>query len=403
MFLCDEPCIHQIMPFFHEKRIKRHVVGKVHNFFAVTAPGFETLCLAELTSLGLEGRAVPGGVEFAGNLQACYLANLCLRTAGRILMRVHSFRATSFPVLERAASRFPWELFLLRGPAPRLHVTTHHCRLHHTTAIAERVLSGIQKQLGHAADGADKPADAAEVRPQVFIRGTDDRFVVSIDSSGENLYLRGIKVHRGRAPVRETIAAAVLMHAGFTGAEVLVDPMCGTGTFSLEAALMAKRIPPGWFRSFAFTSWPAFRKQRWEFMRRKAAERFEILKAPRIFASDIDPDACSLLEEVSCAKGLADAVSVSIHDFFEIDPARLADRPGVVVLNPPYGRRIGKPAESRNLTRTVIDRLCGKFQGWKFILLVPEDRYIPSMPPSVLSYRVLHGGLRVKVIVGEIR
>jgi putative N6-adenine-specific DNA methylase len=394
---------HPIMPPSLEKRIKRRVIGKVHNFFAVTVPGFEALCLAELTSLGLEGRAVLGGVEFAGNLQACYLANLYLRTAGRILMRVHSFRVTSFPAMENAASRFHWELFLQRGPTPRVQVTTHHCRLHHTTAIAERVLRGIQKRLEQSADAAVKPADGCDVRQQVFIRGTDDRFAVSVDSSGENLYLRGLKVHRGRAPVRETIAAAVLMYAGFTGAEVLIDPMCGTGTFSLEAALMAKRIPPGWFRSFAFTSWPAFRRPRWEYMKRKAAERFETLDAPRIFASDIDPEACNALAEGIRADGLGDAVSVSRHDFFELDPWRLSDSPGVVVLNPPYGRRIGKPAESRNLIRAVIDRLCGKFQGWKFILMVPQNRYLPSMPSSVLGYRFLHGGLRVKVVVGEIR
>lgn len=386
-----------------EKRIKRRVIGNVHDFFAVTAPGIETLCLAELASLGVEGKLVPGGVEFAGSLQACYLANLCLRTAGRVLMRIHSFRAWSFPALEKEASRFHWELFLRPGLAITLRVATHHCRLYHTAAIAERVLSGIQKRMEVSSDAAAKPEGASDIRQQIFIRGTDDRFVVSIDSSGDNLHLRGLKLHRGRAPLRETIAAAVLMYAGFTGAEVLVDPMCGTGTFSLEAALMAKRIPPGWFRKFAFMSWPAFRSQRWEYIKRKAAERFEILDAPRIFASDIDPDACSALAEGIRGGGLADAVSVSCHDFFELDPERLGVCPGVVVLNPPYGRRIGKAAESRNLIRAVVDRLCSKFRGWKFILIVPEDRHVPGIPASAMNYRVLHGGLRVKAMVGDIR
>jgi putative N6-adenine-specific DNA methylase len=193
------------------------------------------------------------------------------------------------------------------------------------------------------------------------------------------------------------------MLAGFTGAQTLIDPMCGTGTFSLEAALIAKRIPPGWFRSFGFTYWPAFRRPRWEFLKRKAAERIETLEAPRVFASDIDPEACRALEESVRKNGLEDAVSVSRRDFFEIDPRHHIDLPGWVVVNPPYGRRIGKLAESRNLIRNVIDRLCRTFRGWKFILVVPADRSMPSMPPSVQRYRFFHGGLRVMVIVGDIK
>jgi putative N6-adenine-specific DNA methylase len=385
-----------------EKRLKRHVIGRAHDFFAVTAPGLETLCLGELASLGLEGRAVRGGVEFAGPLHACYLANLCLRTASRVLMRVHSFRVTSFPALEKEAVRFPWELVVPPGTLPKLHVTTHHCRLHHTDGIAERVLSGIMGRPGQTTATAEPP-DPSEPGPRVFIRGTDDRFVVSIDSSGENLYVRGVKTHRGEAPLRETIAAALLMGAGFTGVEPLIDPMCGTGTFSLEAALMAKRMPPGWFRSFAFTRWPAFRRERWEYLRRKAAEGFQILDAPAIFASDIDSDACRALEESIRAHGIADAVAVSRGDFLELDPRSLADHPGWVVLNPPYGRRIGKPAESRNLIRAVIDRLYAEYRGWKFILVIPEGRSIPTIPGPAMDYRLIHGGLMVRVIMGEIR
>jgi putative N6-adenine-specific DNA methylase len=282
-----------------EKRIKRHVIGKAHDFFAVTAPGFEELCLAELAALGLNGRPVPGGVGFTGRLLDCYLANLSLRTANRVLMRAFSFTAAHFSELESQLSAFAWELFLKPGTVQKVNVTTHRCRLHHTDAIAERVRDGIKGRL--------QPFNAAgqtSTPQQVFVRGMRDRFTVSIDSSGENLYLRGLKTHPGRAPLRETIAAAALMRGGFTGAETLLDPMCGTGTFSLEAALVAKNIPPGWYRSFAFTGWPGFRAQRWDHLRRKRAETFRALSSPRIFASDLDPEACSALEASLRAHGL---------------------------------------------------------------------------------------------------
>ena len=291
-----------------EKRIKRHVVGQAHDFFAVTAPGFEDLCRAELAALGLKGRAVAGGVEFTGRLHEGYLANLSLRTANRVLMRVHSFQAVHFSELERQITAFAWELFLKPGSLHKIHVTTHHCRLHHTDAIAERIRKGIEGRLHPFGE-----AGPAAVFQQVFVRGLHDRFTVSIDSSGANLYLRGIKTHTGRAPLRETIAAAALMRGGFTGVETLLDPMCGTGTFSLEAALIAKHIPPGWFREFAFTGWPGFRPQRWDHLRRKSAERFTALSAPLIFASDLDAEACAALAaSLDVARELATGVIVTI-------------------------------------------------------------------------------------------
>ncbi|MCK7469472.1 MAG: THUMP domain-containing protein [Desulfomicrobium escambiense] len=148
--------------------------------------------VGELESLGITGAAVEGGVEFSGRLQAAYLANLCLRTANRILLRVHEFRATNFRALAQEAAAFPWELFIAPGALLRIHVTTHHCRLHHSDAIAERVQNAITERLS--------AFSVAEARMplQIFIRGVDDRFTASLDSSGENLYRRGIKPMRAR-------------------------------------------------------------------------------------------------------------------------------------------------------------------------------------------------------------
>ena len=380
-----------------EKRIKRHLIGKSHDFFAVTAPGFEELCLAELAALGLNGRAVAGGVEFAGRLPDGWLANLHLRTASRILMRAHAFQAAHFSELERQIGAFAWELFLKPGTLQKINVTTHRCRLHHTDAIAERVRDGIERRLQPFGS-----AGPAAVGQQVFVRGTRDRFTVSIDSSGENLYLRGLKTHPGRAPLRETIAAAALMRGGFTGAETLLDPMCGTGTFSLEAALIAKNIPPGWFRDFAFMGWPGFRPRRWDHLRRKASEGVTALSSPRIFASDIDPGACSALEASLRTHGLSDAAAVACRDFFTLNPQDVGDRPGVVVINPPYGRRLGKISESLELTRAIIARVRDHYPGWTFILVTPVGRDLLFAGIPVEVYPFFHGGLSVNVVVGRV-
>ena len=112
------------------------------------------------------------------------------------------------------------------------------------------------------------------MQQRLFIRGVDDRFSVSIDSSGDLLYKRGIKTLAGTAPVRETLAAAILMLAGYSGNEALVNPMCGSGTFAVEGALMARNIPPGWNRSFAFMGWPGFRPAQWRHIRNAAEKRF---------------------------------------------------------------------------------------------------------------------------------
>ena len=258
------------------KRIKRHVVGRKRNYFASVATGFERVCSKELSSLPLSAHetvATDGGVEFSGHLQDCYLANLHLRTASRILLRITAFTSTNFRQLEKKIAAIPWELYLDACSRPQIHVTTRHCRIYHTAAIANRFSEAIARHLQVPAAG-DRSDLAAPSSQRIFVRGVDDRFTVSIDSSGTHLYKRGLKKHPGTAPLRETLAAASLMLAGYDPHQPLVDPMCGTGTFSLEAALMAKNIPPGWYRDFAFCRWPSYRKKRFEHLRRQAENYF---------------------------------------------------------------------------------------------------------------------------------
>ena len=236
----------------------------------------------------------------------------------------------------------------------------------------------------------------------IYARGIDDRFTLSMDSSGEHLYKRGIKKHAGTAPLRETAAAAALIIAGYTGSDPLIDPMCGTGTFALEAALMAKNIPPGWFRDFAFMGWPSYRPKRWEYLKSQCHNEFTSSKRPIIWASDADVAACSQLRECLANFNLSDAVNVDRSNFFDLIPTDLTDQTGLVAINPPYGRRIGSHAESQQLYKAICERLKQHYLGWNVVLMVPDKKQAKRIPFDLNRYPVAHGGLKAVLMTGRI-
>jgi len=386
------------------KRIKRHVIGREHTFFAATSPGLETICLQELLKLGPvvgKARATAGGVEFEERLDVCYQANLNLRSANRILMRVDTFKSSNFRQLEKTLDGIPWELYLQPDSLLKIQVATKHCRLHHSSAIAARFQKAITIRLSQI-QPAHETHEISSAPQNIFVRGIDDCFSVSIDSSGELLYKRGLKKHSGKAPLRETLAAAALLMTGYDGGVPLIDPMCGTGTFSLEAALMAKNIPAGWFRDFAFTRWPSFLKKRWNYIRRQSALGFAKPEQPIIFASDTDPAACQKLEGCIQRKGLTDAIRVHQEDFFDLDPRKLSDQTGVICINPPYGRRLGDPYDSQKKFHAICDRLESDYSGWKLVLIAPSRKLAGAVPFPAKFYPILHGGLKRVLMIGKI-
>lgn len=386
------------------KRIKRHVIGRSRTYFAATAPGFESVCFEELQAIGppMENACtVPGGVEFKGRLIDCYRANLHLRTANRVLLRIHNFRASSFSQLESKTAQIPWELYLRPEFSPRIRTSTQHCRLYHSDAISQRLMKSIAKSVVIDMNSGGRKEKSLPA-PDIFVRGVDDQFTVSIDSSGENLYKRGLKIQSGPAPLRETIAAAALLQAGYRGSEPVIDPMCGTGTFSLEAALMAKNMPPGWFREFAFMGWPSFQKKQWEYLKQQCQMHFTGPAVPLIFASDKDPTACKLLAQRITENRLSDAVQVTRRDFFDFRPRDLTDQTGLVALNPPYGRRLENCDKSEQLFMKICTRLKREYKGWKVILISPNKKLARKVPFRLTKHPISHGGLQPVMMIGTI-
>jgi putative N6-adenine-specific DNA methylase len=387
-----------------KKRIKRHVIGRKRQFFAATAPGLETICREELRVLlpsGTPMAIVEGGVKFEGRLHDCYLADLNLRTANRLLMRIESFHAANFRELEKNLIAVPWELFILQDTPTHIRVTSRHSRLYHKDAVAGRVQASIALRFAQN-EFSGEASPEPTVTQQIFVRLSDNRFTLSIDSSGDLLHKRGIKPRAAKAPIRETLAAAALILSGYTGTEPLVDPMCGSGTFAIEAALIAQKIPPGRFRDFAFMEWPSFQPKRWQHMKQAAEKKIVQTNTPFIFASDRDDRAVCELEDSVTQHGLSGIVAVSTRDFFDLSPTELTNRPGLVTLNPPFGRRLGSRRESETLFLSVCERLKKEYTGWKFILIAPSPRLAGMVPFRSTTHLLPHGGLKVALMTGRI-
>jgi putative N6-adenine-specific DNA methylase len=385
------------------KRVKRHVIGPVHTFFAATSPHLEALCFNELKKLSppLESvQITAGGVEFKGRLQDCYAANLLLRIPSRILMRIAEFKVTNFRQLEKKLSHIPWELFIHPFVKRAFTIKTRHSRLYHKAAIGESMENCIAMRMRSMLNNTLDPLQENGIQ-QVFLRAMEDRFTVSIDTSGELLFKRGLKHHTGKAPIRETLAAAILTYAGYTAKEPLVDPMCGSGTFSLEAAMQVRHMPPGMYRKFIFMTWPAFKERQWEYIKKISAKQMENVKKTLVFASDRDLSMCSNLEDVSKQFELSDTIKVMHKDFFEWKPADITRQKGLVVLNPPFGIRMGAKQIPPGYYDEILQKLKKDYQGWRMAILVPSKRSLNKIPESFKIVPVYHGGLNLSLLVGK--
>lgn len=385
------------------KRIRRHVSGRLRPYFIVTSPGFETLCFRELMSLPLtekDARIVKGGIEFNGRLVDCWLANLCLKTATRVLMRIVEFSATNFRQLDRHLANIPWEIFLHSDSIPALHVTTKHSRLYHSDAVQDHIRNAISRRFHQQESPAADSHEPCKQEQKIFVRAMDDLFTLSVDSSGANLYKRGIKTLGGIAPIRETTAAAILELCGFSGQAPLIDPMCGTGTFSIEGAMIAQGIAAGTFRSFAFMNWPSFDLNRWNYLKRQYEPKPS--GHPKIFASDTDPRAMEKLIHIISRHSFCRIITASRKDFFDINPSDLTDQKGLVVINPPYGIRIGAAVQSEHLFFHICRKLAKDFRGWKVALIGPLKCRPDQIPFEGELRPLLHGGIRRSLLLGQI-
>jgi putative N6-adenine-specific DNA methylase len=371
--------------------------------FAVCAPGLEAVLGSELAALGIAGTPEPGGVAWTGGPERLYLANLHLRTASRVTVLAASFRARSFIELERHADRVPWDRWIAAGGAVALRVTSRRSKLYHERAIAERIHAAVERRVGSAA----LPSGAAAGDGQgqlVIVRFHRDRCLVRVDASGDRLHRRGYRQAVARAPLRETLAAAVLLGSGWRTDAPLVDPLCGSGTIPIEAALMACRVPPGMAtagrvpRAFAFADWPDFDAPLWERVLERARDGMLATAPGPILGSDRDEGAIESAAANARRAGVASSVEWSVRPLSALDaPAG----PGWLLANPPYGERVGERGRLRDLYAALGRTARERLPGWT-VGILGADRLLEGHTGLELRERfsTTNGGIPVRLLVG---
>lgn len=355
--------------------------------FLMTAPGLEQALYAEVREHRYKAaKVVPGGVMVRGKWPEVWRANLELRGAGRVIARLASFRARQLVDLQARARAFDWGRFLRPDVPVRVEATCRASRIYHSGAAAERIERALVEALG-----APVSPDA-----EVCIRARidNDEVVIGLDTSGELLHRRGYKEAIAKAPLRETMAALFLRQCGFEGREPVLDPMCGSGTFVIEAAEWAAGLQPGRGRTFAFEKFASFDADAWQRLR-SAPPVSSAGPALHFFGSDRDAGAVAMASANAERSGV-----VHLTDFrrLAVSDVERPDGPaGLVMVNPPYGSRIGDRGKLLPLYRALGQTLLSRFSGWRVGLVTTEAHLahatgLPFLPPGP---PVAHGGLRV--------
>ncbi|ODT77771.1 MAG: RNA methyltransferase [Pelagibacterium sp. SCN 64-44] len=353
--------------------------------FLVATPGLEAPLAEEARDAGFEGaEVVEGGVVFSGTWPDVWRANLCLRGATRILARVAAFRALHLAQLDKRARKLDWASMLRPDIPVHVEASCKRSRIYHAGAAAQRVARAIAETIG---------APIAEDAPlRVMVRIEDDLVTVSLDTTGASLHKRGFKEAVSKAPLRETMAAMFLRQCGYRGAEPVLDPMCGSGTFPIEAAEIALGLLPGRARHFAFEHLPGFDPAAWARLRSPPPPQ----STPLFFyGADRDAGAIRMAGENADRAGVAALTRFNQQPIEELTPP--PGPPGLVIVNPPYGARIGSKGPLIGLHRALGNVLKARFGGWR-VGIVTADKQLaqatgldfePMQPP------VLHGGIRV--------
>jgi len=367
------------------------------DLLAACSPGLEALTIQELHGLGLRGTlSGHGSVAFQGTQEDLYRANLHLRTADRISIRLDAFHAVGFPELRRKAALLPWEEYLSPGRPILIRAECKKSRLYHEGGVAQRIAEAAADRLRRPPLVQKAYEDSGQGLPQlIFARFDHDRCSIEIDSSGEFLHKRGYRLETAKAPLRETLACAMILASGWDRKSPFLDPFCGSGTLPIEAALMAADIPPGHARRFSFMDWPGYRPKKWEALLAQARKDAPP-KMPRIMASDRDAGAIRAAQANAERAGAAALIEFSCKSVSSIEPPHA---PGCVVTNPPYGMRLKEAASLRDLYAQLGHVLRRQCPGWSVTLLSSTIPLINSTGlPFGQGMPTMNGGLSVRLV-----
>ena len=392
------------------RRVKDHIVGQRHEFFAIVHPGFEATARQELLDLGVsapEARG-SGGIEFSGRLDDAWRVNLGAGTVSRVLMRLVGFKATGFGEFRAKLAAVPWELHLADRARVAFSIQAGRSRLWHEGKLEEEAARAIAERLagyGRRAVFSEQAEDGPAGRQTVFLRLDENRCQASLDTSGELLYRRGYGKFVEEAPLRETLACSILRAAALKRYRVVIDPFCGSGTFALEAGAVFSGRPVNGARKFAFQDWPSFRPARFLHLKDELAKEMTMRSpagAHKIYCSDIDPRAAATARHNLEIAGMASLAEVDQADFFHLHPPA-ADAAGVLlVMNPPYGARQGQDVDIVSLYRRIGDRVRRDYAGCGYAIIVPGLELEKALGlPHEQKILFHNGGISVALLIHD--
>jgi len=350
------------------RRAERPAAPPQHcvNCFAAVPRGSEEIAAGELKALGIEGAvAVRGGVAFTVDRAGLYRANLWLRTASRVLVNLSTFACPSQNELYAGVHAIDWNELITTDMTLAVDCTLRDSALTHSGFVAlktkDAIVDRIREQCGSRPNVNTSSPDV-----RINIHLAKNVCTVSLDSSGDSLDRRGYRLERNEAPLRETLASAIIALTGWDGSIPLADPMCGSGTIPVEAALLAARVAPGRNRSFGFERWRDFDARLWERIQHEAESGIRTLPVGLISGYDSDSRALAIARRNAEAAGFSGQVHFFHTALEEFKPE--GDK-GVVIINPPYGKRMGEEEELKELYCRIGDILKQRCRGWTGFVL----------------------------------
>ncbi|RMG92776.1 MAG: RNA methyltransferase [Zetaproteobacteria bacterium] len=362
-------------------------MSKGLDVYAVVLPGLEEIAACELLQLGARDAVCDtGGVTFRASPDAIMRVGLRARTVTRVLLRLSSFNARSINEMVRKARRIDWARYV-QGRSWRLHVSTHRSRLWHSGRIADALNNLLSDFQGDGSGGA----------VDIFVRLDRDRCQLSLCASHLRMDRRGYRIEPGPAPMRESLASALLYWSGWQPGRRLWVPMCGSGTLAIEAAQIDLHASLDIQKPLPCVGWPGFSERRW----RRVCERAKAMQRKKlgseIAASDLREDMIVLARHNAERAGVEADISWVCCDFFSLTPD---GHPGWLVLNPPYGRRMGE--DIHVLYHRIGMQLKCLFSDWSVLVVTPDagcERALGRAPSRRLRFR--HGGRWVHALMFE--
>jgi 23S rRNA (guanine2445-N2)-methyltransferase / 23S rRNA (guanine2069-N7)-methyltransferase len=382
------------------------------NFFATCPKNLEELLEHELIELGASNtKKTVAGVNFSGDLTLAYRVCLWSRLANRILLPLAKIPSPNAQALYGNIKRIPWlehftpeQTFVVdfAGQSPAI-TNTHFGAQKAKDAIVDH----MREKTGNR-PSVDK--DLPDIRINVYLHR--EIASVSLDLSGESLHRRGYRQHTGVAPLKENLAAAILMRAKWPefakNSYPLIDPLCGSGTILIEAAMLAADIAPGLLRwSFGFQKWVQHQSDLWQSLWNEAEERREtgLKKLPPIYGFDADPYIINIAQGNIKQAELTDHINISVCNLVDLKkPTELLSSSGLIVTNPPYGERIGKIEELKSLYKELGEKLKKEFPGWQAAVLTANAELAQEMRLRAdKHYAFFNGAIPCKLMLYTLR